>query len=421
MPHRRNHKKTRIVVLGGGFAGVYFVKRLHARLHGTGRFELFLVSPENFFLFTPLLHEVATGSLYAENVVEPLRKVATCCLTDFYQAKATRIRRKDRVVETTSGEIAYDYLVLATGATTNFFNTPGAEEHAFVLKSVDNAAKLKARCIDLLEAATKTDDPLERARMLHFAVIGGGPTGVELAAEMAELFEEALRTYYARFDLAKHVRITLVQKGEEVLPQFSPSMRRKAAHELKKKGIELKLGIGVVSIEKDRIVLEDKTTLGTLTPIWVAGIRPNLPAFDEAVETDRGGRIVLTQELVAKSDEHVYAIGDVGSFLPDGESTPLPQLAQVAVAQGTAAADNVARRIAGKKPVPFRYRHMGNLVSLGQWAAIAEIGKFHAFGHVIWWVWRTVYLSKLLSWQKKFQVVVDWTIDLFLPRDISRF
>jgi len=413
-------KKKNIVVLGAGFGGIYTFKRLHSHFHGDSSVNLILVNRENYFLFTPLLHEVATGSIFAENIVEPIRKVIGCCLANFYLSEVKKISLKDKWVETDSEKVPYDRLVIALGAETNFYNTPGADEFCYTLKDLRDALRLKNHFIGTFERAVKEKRESLRRQMMHFVVIGGGPTGVELAAEMAEFFYDTFQKYFDCKEIMHELKVTIIQRGEELIPQFSSHMRKKSAEVLKNKMIDVRLGVGVVEVGKDYVVLDNGDRLATLTAIWVAGVKPSEVSFDEEIKRERG-KIVVDEMLRMPSHKHVYVLGDMSSLMDQKSGKPLPALAQVATQEGKTVADNVRASLTGKKLKPFKYFHKGSLVSVGQWVAIAEFSKFHIFGHIAWWFWRTVYLSKLISWQKKFQVSVDWTINLFSPRDISRF
>lgn len=413
-------KPTRIVIVGAGFGGVYTFKQLHKLVHGKEDVSLILVNPENYFLFTPLLHEVATGGIFPENIIEPLRKVVGCCLDEFHMTTMVRVRDKEKVVETKHGDIAYDYLVLATGATTNFFGTPGAEEHCYTLKSLEDAITLKNRFIALFEEAINTESLEQRRKLLHVVVVGGGPTGVELAAELSEFFYDTFVRYFNCKHIMDDVRITLVQRGEDLLPQFSKEMRQQSARILGEKRIDVRLSTGVTEVKEGKVIVDKGENIEAATVIWTAGVKPNTVTFDSSFVEEKG-RHVVDEHLCIKDSKCIYALGDVAAFTPKGDERPLPQLAQVATRQGSYVAQNILRKMKKEREKKFVYRHRGNLVSLGQWAAIAEIGKHHFLGHFVWWVWRTVYLSKLVSWQKKFQVALDWTIDLISPRDISKY
>ncbi|MDP9249708.1 MAG: NAD(P)/FAD-dependent oxidoreductase [bacterium] len=406
----------KIVIVGNGFGGVYVLKHLHNLLHGSKTAELYLVGETNYFLFTPLLHEVATGGLNRSNIVEPVRKVLSCCLRKFYLGKAELINTTARTVSVSGEIVPYDYLVIATGAQTNFYNVPGAEQNAFTLKSIADAEKIKHQVIAQIERATHIDDEGLKKKMLRFVVVGGGPTGVELVAELAELVKDTFSRYYT-CGVLKYVSLLLVQRQAELVPQFGKKIRAKSLAVLRKKGVEVVLQTAVEAVGSGHIILNGDKRIETETVIWVGGIKPNVPKFDIEPEKTPDGRLVVDEFFALPKHENVFALGDVAAF-PDKDSY-LPALAQVAEKQARALAENLARRLKNLPPKKFKYKHSGSLLSLGQWMAAGEIKGFAVSGRLCWWIWRTIYLLKFISVRKKILVAIDWTINLFLPRDIS--
>ena len=423
---QRTDDPTRIVILGAGFGGVYTFKRLHQWFHKDPNVELVLVSDDNYFLFTPLLHEVATGNVEPVNVVEPLRKVLGCCLAEFHLAQVCRVRSEDGVVETTSGEISYDYLVVAIGSEPHFFGVEGAEEHAFTLKSMSDAITLKNHVIRSLEEAnsrlagyTPPDHlhvPLEE--LTHFVIVGGGPTGVELAAELADLCFHTFARYYPPA-LANMMRITIVQRGDELVPQFTEKMRRQSLRTLTNKGVDVRFQASATKVTDNAVFLDTGDVLDTRSVIWTAGVTPKELPFDREVPTEKG-KILVNQYLQLEHEPHIFAIGDISQHYDKDTGEPIPALAQVATKQGPYVADVIANTIRGKAIEPFKYHSEGNLLSLGKWRAAGEVKGYAIYGRFAWWLWRTIYLSKLISWSKKIKVAMDWTINLFRPRDISQ-
>lgn len=412
------NKQIRVVILGAGFGGVYAFKGLHKFFHRDPNVQLVLVNNKNYFLFTPLLHEVATGGVSRENVVEPLRKVLGCCLAEFYLAEVERIDLREKRVITTCGDLDYDYLVVALGAETNFYGTPGVEEHSFGLKSLEDAVRLKNSFIEKFEKASAISDKEKLDALLCFVVVGGGPTGVELVSEMAELFYETFGRYY-RNSVAARVKIILLQSASELLPHFPKKFREKSLEVLKNKKIEVRLGVKVKSVDAVSIELTSGERIFTETTVWVAGVKPRYIKFDQEVEKGNDGRIVVNEFLQMKLRPEVFVLGDMAKFITPDEKA-LPMLAQVASKEGVSVAKHISNMLSGKTLTPFFYHHSGDLISLGQWMAAAEIKSFFFWGHFTWWFWRTIYLYKLISFQKKIKVAVDWTLTLFSPRDISQ-
>lgn len=408
-------EKTKVVIVGNGFGGIYTLKYLHKLIHRDHNAELYLIGDKNYFLFTPLLHEVATGGLYESSVVEPVRKLMPCCLHKFYLGTAEFVDTKARTVRSGDRTIPYDYLILATGAETNFYNVPGAEENCFTLKSIPDAIAIKNHIIREVERAAHTADTERKKKMLRFVVVGGGPTGVELMAEIAELVKETFGRYYT-CGVLEYVSLLLVERGKELASQFNPKIRAKSLEVLKNKGVEVMLESAVEEVGPDHILVNGRR-IETEAVIWVAGIKPRVPAFDIEPQKSKDGRLLVDKFLVLPEKENIFALGDVAAF-PDNGSF-LPALAQVATKEARAVAVNVARKLQNLPLKEFRYRQSGLLLSLGQWMAAGEIKGMTIYGRFAWWLWRTVYLFKFASWRKKLLVAIDWTIGLFQPRDIS--
>jgi NADH dehydrogenase len=416
----------KIVILGGGFGGVYTLKYLHKFFHKHTLYQskaryraginedvkLVLVNKKNYFLFTPLLHEFATGSVSLENLVEPIREIIRCCDYEFIHGEVKRIDLENKIVEVNESKLDYDYLVIALGSKTNFYNIPGAEENSFTLKSLDDAIRLRNHFIHMFEIASKDKDE----GLLTFVIVGGGATGVELAGEMSDYFYKTFSKFYPKEIISK-VKIILIEKGNELIPQFSSKLRKIALEVLKKKNVEVILGKGVKEVGKDFIKLDDETIIKTKTVIWTAGVEPNLPDIVGNIEKDNKGRLIVNEYLQVKNYDNVFALGDVCCFIQN--QRPLPQLAQVAVRQAKAVAKNIFNLIKNKPLEKFVYKHQGDLISLGRFFAIGEIKNFTFSGFFAWILWRGVYLSKMISNKDKIKILIDWLLDLFYPRDIT--
>ena len=408
-----------IVILGAGFGGVYALKRLHKRFHKNKNVHITIVNSRNYFLFTPLLHEVVTGSLWPENVVEPLRNMFSGCSIEIVTGEVLGVSLERKTVKTTFKEVPYDYLICGLGAKTDFRNIPGASDYSYVLKTLEDAVDLKNHFIDLFEEASHTLDEAKQKELLSFYVVGGGPTGVELIAEMSEFFYETFAKFYD-VRLIKNVRMVLLQKGDVLLNYFPPSLQKKSVNTLRKKHIDVRFGVSVVRVG-NRNIETSEGVFPTQTVIWTAGVKPFSISFDKDVKKDECGRLVVNKHLQLIANPFVYALGDMASLTQKSDKVPLPMLAQVAVREGTFVGEHIARTIYRKSSNEFNYKHSGDLVSLGQWMAIGKIKGVAFSGRFAWWLWRNTYLFKLISWQKRFQVALDWTIDLFTPRDISEF
>ncbi len=413
------HKPVKILIIGNGFGGIYTLKNLHKVFRHNKNIRLAMVGVRNYFLFTPLLHEVATGSLNPGSIIEPIRQVLGCCLHNFYLGRTESVDLQNRTVKVGGDIINYDYLVIAPGATTNFYNVPGAEEFSFPLKNIEDAVKIKNHVIAQMERTSIEMDTIKRQKMLRFVVVGGGATGVELVAELQELITESFSRYYT-CDILKDVSIVLVQKSGELVPQFDSKIRKKSLAVLEKKGIQVMLNSVVKEVGDAYVIINENVKILTETVIWVAGIKPTEINFSETVEKSADGRLLVNEFLQLINHKEVFAVGDIAAFKDKNSSSYLPALAQVAEKEAKAVAKNIKWLILGKSPREFFYKNSGTLLSLGQWMAAGEIWNINFSGHFAWWLWRTIYLAKFISLRKKIRVAIEWTTNLFSPRDISQ-
>ncbi len=396
----------KIVIVGGGFGGVYTANYLNKILGKRKDVEIALVNDTNYFLFTPLLHEVATGSLSALSVAEPIREIFRKTKVKFYQAKVTDIDYVNKKIKTELCELGYDYLVLATGAKTNYYHIDAKE--TFDLKNLADALRIRTQIIDALEEAAVEDEAEKVAKLLNFIVVGGGPTGVELAAEMADFIHETIAKEYKPHDLpVEQIKITLIHGAKELVTNFHPKIRKIAKKVLEKKKINVLLNERVEEVKDGIVRLGSGVKIPSRTIIWTAGVKPNFPT-EEPIE--------VNNYLQTVQDKNTFALGDV-AMLATGR---LPMLAQVAVAQARVVAANLAAIYYGKPLTKYRLKLKGSLISLGSWRAAGQIGPFVIHGRFTWWLWRTIYLFKFLSWRKRFKIATEWTINLFLPRDITK-
>lgn len=420
MASKNNSNPRRIVILGGGFGGAYTLLNLHKHLHGREDMAVTLVNSTNYFLFTPLLHEVATGGVALPLVAEPLRGILRCCLRNLVVGQVERIDVEQQLVVTSCGELTYDVLVIALGSTTDFFGVSGAAEHAFALKTLKDALRLKNHIVDRFEKALRAADLAERSRLLRFVVVGGGPTGVEMAAELADLCFATVQELYPGAGFGRDIEVVLVQADDTLLPRLPPEMGEKSLKVLRNKDVDVRLSKRVTSIDDGGVVLDSGERLDSTTVIWVAGIKPQPISFVGDVPRDEAGRIMVEPTLQVVGHNSVFALGDIAHAVNPRDGQLVQTLAQVASKQAVAVATNVAALIQEKQLTPYHYRHAGDLVSLGYWRAVARVYGMPFSGRFAWWLWRTVYLAKMLTWKKKLKVVIDWTWDLFNPRDIAQ-
>ncbi|HTW93319.1 MAG TPA: NAD(P)/FAD-dependent oxidoreductase, partial [Tepidisphaeraceae bacterium] len=415
-------RKTRILILGGGFGGTYTAVHLDKAIGRDPDVEITLVNRENFFLFTPMLHEVAASDLEITNIVSPIRALVRH--TKFFCADVDAVDLQNKRVTVSHGEgrhsheLKYDYMVLALGSTTNFFELPGIEENSVTMKSLGDAIHLRNRIISHLEEADNECAAEDREGLMTFVVAGGGFAGIETIGSVHDLVRNSLR-FYPNID-PKLVRAVVVHSGSIVLPELGPELGTYAAKKLTKRGIEIRTNSKVVRADKKSVTLNDGTVIATRTLIWTAGtsshgLLSKLPCAAEK------GRIKVNEFMEVEKWPGVWALGDC-ALVPD----PLtgghhPPTAQHAIREGKAVARNVTAAIRGGKKRPLRFRTIGLLASIGQRTGVAKIFGFKFSGFFAWWLWRSIYLSKLPRLEKKIRVAIAWTLDVLFPKDLVQF
>jgi NADH dehydrogenase len=421
---RMTDPKTRILILGGGFAGVYAALRLQKRLGGKDDGEITLVSRENFFLFTPMLHEVAAGDLDPVDIVSPIR--ALLPLVNFVCGEVERIDLASKRVTVTHGyerhahELPYDHLVLALGSVTNFFKLPGVAERALTMKSLGDAVHLRNRLISHLEEADAEHGDADEVRaLLTVVVAGGGFAGIETIAGVNDFVRESLRFYPHLSE--EMVRMVVVHPGEVVLPELGPDLGAYAQRKLVKRGIEVRTNVKVAAADDQGVRLTDGTVIPTRTVVWTAGTAPH-PLVGMLPCACERGRIKVDQFLQVPKWPGVWAIGDcacVADIRNAGKSHP--PTAQHAVREAKVAADNIVAAIRGEVKRPFDFALIGQLAAIGRRTGVAKVLGVKFSGFIAWWLWRTIYLAKLPRFEKKLRVAIDWTMDLLFPKDLVQY
>jgi NADH:ubiquinone reductase (H+-translocating) len=418
--------RRRVVILGGGFGGVSAARRFEQLLPWSPWLDVTLVSQRNYLLFTPMLAEVAAGSVEAGNVGVPLR--AACPRTRFRRAEVLGVDPDQRVVHLRRGDaletLPYDQLVLALGAVPNFRDLPGVATNALTLATLEDARRLRDHVLGRLEQADHEPDPAERRRWLTFVVAGGGFAGTEAVASLFDLVHSVLR-YFPRVR-ASEPRFVLVHSRERILPELGDRLAGYASGKLVARGIELRLGVTVTGVDADGVLLSDGERVAARTLVWAAGTRPSPLPLAGPEGSFRGpapgvGAVPVDRALRVRGSDNIWAVGDCAR-VPDlaaRRGATCPPTAQHAVRQGRAVADNVVAALTGGQPEPFRFRGLGFLVPLGRQSAAAELRGMRFSGLPAWLLWRGVYLWKLPGPQKRLRVLVDWTVELLFPRDIA--
>lgn len=413
--------RPHVVIIGAGFGGVYTAKYLLPYVRKK-LIDLTIINRTNYFLFTPLLHEVATGGLRATSVSESIREIFEGEEISIYQSEVTSVDPLKKIVTTGRREISYNYLVVATGAETNYYDTPGARENTLPLKNLLDAVNIRNKTINAFEEAALTSDEEKRKQLLSFVVVGAGATGVETVAEMAEFITGIRDRFYRKNKDYKisDFSLTLISSGKEILKVFNKKIQKISEKRLKKIGVNLLLDTQVQSVEKDAVNFSNGRKISAETVIWTAGVVPILPKFMETNFPLVSGRIKTDQYLKMDGQENIFVLGDSAGAKKDEKDIPPPMLAQVAIAQSKTLAENIIAKIKNKPLSPFIYKSKGSMISLGQWFAAGEISGLTISGKITWWIWRTAYLFKFASWKKRAHIVFEWTIDLFYPRDITK-
>jgi len=410
-------RKPHIVIVGNGFGGVYTAKYLR-KFVASNKADVTVIGNHNYFLFTPLLHEVATGGLTPTCIIEPLREIFRNDGIRVLQDDVRGVHLRDNYIESGVGRIMYDYLVLSTGASVNYRVVKGAMEYSFGLKDITQALALRNHIINVFERAETYERDLTE---LSFIVVGGGPTGVEIAGELEEFVCQTLASYYSWDENERtKIKIIIVASGNGILAQGSTRLRRKAERIMLKKGIEIIADDSVREVKEDGVLLESGRFISSFATVWAAGVEPSPPNFlHDSPACVQNGRLCVDAELKIEGFENAFALGDVASQAGGSGGLQMPMLAQSAVQEARVVADNIIATIEDKPLREFRYRSKGFLVSLGRWQAVGDIFGMTFSGPLMWWLWRTIYLFKFLSWRKRFKIMAEWTVNLFYPRDIS--
>ena len=412
--------KKRVLILGGGFAGAYTALHLEKRLNKIPDVEIALVAKENFVLFTPMLHEVAGSDVEVTAIVQPLRKMLRRTRVMIADVETIDlVKRQVRIRHSgleRSYDLPYDQLVLALGAVTNFYRTPGLAEHALTMKTLGDAILIRNRAIDALGFADNVSDDAERKMALTMVVAGAGFAGVETAGAVNDLLREAMKFYPNLKE--SMLRVVVVDPGDHILPELGISCGRYAQERLGQRGVEIRLKTKVTGYDGKEVVLDDGTKIATRMLIWTAGITPP-PLLASLPCAIQRGRVVANDCLQVPSWPGVWALGDC-ALVPDplNPGKFYPPTAQHAIRQAATLASNIVSSMRGQSPQPFKFKIIGLLATIGRRHGVAEIFGWQFSGIIAWCLWRAIYLSKLPGIQKKFRVALDWTLDVIFSKDL---
>lgn len=411
--------RKQVLILGGGFSGLYTALGLEKTLARDSDVQVTLVNRENFTLFTPMLHEVAASDLDMTHIVNPIRKLLSH--VQFFHGEVQHIDLTSKRVKVVHGperhdhELKYDCLVLALGSTTNVFGLPGLDHRAMTMKSLSDAIHLRNQLIDMLEEADFECAAGERPNLLTIVVAGGGFAGTETVAAVNDFLRESIRFYpHLTSDM---LRVVLAHPGAVILPELGPKLGAYAQKKLADRKVEIRVNTKVVRVDEDAVDLSDGSHIPTKTVIWTAGTSPN-PLITTLPCKLARGRIVTDEYLEVPDWPSVWALGDCASITDRETGRPYPPTAQHALRQGKTVAKNVIAAIRGGTKHSFSFSTLGLLAAIGRRTGVANILGINFSGFVAWFMWRTIYLSKLPRFEKKVRVALDWTIDLLFSKDL---
>lgn len=415
-------ERKHVVILGGGFGGVYAAIEFEKTLACDSNLDVTLVNRDNFFLFTPMLHEVASSDLDMTNIVNPIRKLLR--RVEFFQGEVEAIDLVQRQIRVVHGQthhghtLPYDHLILGFGSVTNFYGLPGLAERALTMKTLGDAIYLRNRMIAHLEEANFECAASLRTPLLTFVVAGGGFAGVETIAGMNDFLRDALPFYpHLRSDM---LRLVLVHSGDVILPELGKQLGRYAHEKLSARGVEIRTGAKVVELSDHEVCLSDASRITTNTLVWTAGTAPN-PLLATLPCQTKGGRLLVNDCLEVPGWPGVWALGDC-ALIPDQLTGSYhPPTGQHALREAKVVARNVTAAFRGTTKQPFRFKTIGQLAAIGRRTGVARILGFNFSGVIAWSLWRAIYLSKLPRIEKKVRVVLDWLLDLIFSKDLVQF
>jgi len=414
--------RHRIVIAGGGFGGLYAALDLERTLARDSDVEITLINKDNFFLFTPMLHEVAASDIDLANIVSPIR--ALLRRVRFFQGEVTGIDAARRRLTVAHGfekhehSLEYDYLIVSLGSTTNFYGLPGLERRAVTMKTLGDAIHLRNTLIAHLEEADTECGARVREQLLTIVVAGGGFAGVETAAGLYDFALDALKCYptLGRRD----IRLVLVHSGPHILPELGEELGVYAQQKLSERGIEILTGTRVIGVNDRTVKLSNGRAIPASIVVWTAGTSPN-PLLRQFPTELSNGRLTVNEYLEVKGVDRVWALGDCAA-VPNLRTGGLqPPTAQHALREGRVVARNVRAAIRGGQRTPFTFGGLGQLAAIGKRTGVAKVFGIRFSGFFAWWLWRTVYLMKLPRFEKKLRVAFDWTLDLFFSKDLVQF
>jgi NADH dehydrogenase len=393
----------RIVIIGGGFAGINFAKKLKNK-----PVQVVLIDRNNFHQFQPLFYQVATSGIEPDSIVFPLRKLFKKHENLFFRmAEVQKIATEDKTIHTDIGSIDYDYLVMATGSDTNFFGLEDVQKNSFGMKSIQEALDIRSLILQRFELAVVTSDQKERDALTNFAVVGGGPAGVETIGAIAEFKKYILPKDYPDLD-ASIMSIYLIEAGDQLLKGMSDKSSEKSLRYLKDLGVEVHLNSVVQSYDGLQLSTDKGDSFKARSVIWTAGVKGNAIDGIAKDQITKGSRILVDEFNKIKSYDDIYAIGDIAAMISDEYPGGHPMVAQVAIQQGRLLAKNIMSHLNNQPQKEFSYKDKGSLATVGKRKAVADIGKFRFGGYIAWLLWSIVHLISISGFKNKIIVGINW-------------
>lgn len=395
----------RVVIVGGGFAGLELAKHISYK-----HFQVVLIDRNNYHTFQPLLYQVATAGIEADSIVFPLRKIFNRYKNFYFRmAKVERVLPEQNLLETSIGEMKYDHLVIATGSDTNFFGNEKIQRESMPMKSAVEALDLRHSILQNFERSLNTIDQQERESLMNFVIVGGGPTGVELAGALAELRKHVLPCDYPELDMTR-MKIYLIEASPRVLNSFEQRSSEKAQKFLEQMGVQVMIDTAVSDYEANVVKTSKGQSIPSANLIWAAGVAGNPPAGLNEKAVNRGKRIEVDRFNQVIGYTNIYALGDVASMTSEEFPKGHPMVAQVAIQQGRLLAKNFNNMVQGKPLEPFKYKDKGSMATVGRNRAVVEIGKYKTQGVFAWFMWMFVHLATLIGFRNKLVVFINWVI-----------
>jgi len=385
------------VIIGGGFGGLYAARTLHR-----AEARITLIDRHNYHLFQPLLYQVATAALNPSDIAAPIRGILSRQKNiSVILGEAASIDAAQKLVHLADGAaIAYDFLIVATGATHSYFGHPEWEADAPGLKSIDDALEIRRRVLLAFEAAERENDRDAQNALLTFVIVGAGPTGAELAGALSEIARQTMLRDFRRINPSS-ARVILIEGKDRVLPAYPPQLSEKARQQLERLGVEVLTNAMVTSLSSREVCIGDRT-IPTRTVLWAAGVQASPLARSLGVPLDRAGRVIVNGDLTIPNHDDVYVIGDLAAI------DNVPGVAPAAIQEGTHAARNIERALAGKSRQRFRYRDKGSLATIGRAAAVADLGFIRLSGFIAWFAWLAIHIFFLIGFRNRFLVITQW-------------